>query len=280
MTKINYAIASAGGTEVVTAYIGDKVKVANAANPSYDKIVSLLRSGKADESIIDLFDAEQAVRQRFERLSERVSVRAGRVYFDGDPLENDLSDHLLRVIRANGDVGPLVNFWERISANPVKHSRENLLRWLRATQGFTITSDGLIIGYKGLNSDSTSISSGPGIVNNVPVTGNLDNTVGNVVEIARSKVQHNPRVGCASGLHVGTWEYAKGFARGVIVEVLVDPRDVVSVPTDCAGQKMRVCRYKVVAKVTEPRDNPILTDYDEDDFSETSYDESAWTSFS
>jgi hypothetical protein len=59
-------------------------------------------------------------------------------------------------------------------------------------------------------------------------------------------------VACSAGLHVGTYDYALRFTRFVI-EVLVDPRDVVSVPTDCNDQKMRTCKYLVMDHVTEER---------------------------
>lgn len=273
-----WIVSAAGGRRVATVYIDGKQFVTNDTNPAFGDILDRLRDNDL-ENIEELFDAERGLTKRFEKLSDRVAVRNGKVYFDGDPIENDLSDHLLRVMRDGKDVAPLVNFWERIAANPLEHSRENLLRWLKATQGFTITSEGLILGYKGLRQDYTSVSAGPGVVNGVEVNGNLDNTVGNVVEIARSQVNHNPRVGCASGLHVGTWDYARSFGHGIVVEVLVDPRDVVSVPTDCNGQKMRVCRYKVVGNATGNRPDSVIEDYDEDDFAETDYADGAWAPF-
>jgi hypothetical protein len=44
--------------------------------------------------------------------------------------------------------------------------------------------------------------------------------------------------------------YAQSFASGddKILDVEVSPADVVAVPTDYNGTKMRVCRFKVVAE--------------------------------
>ena len=267
-----YIVSDADGTKSVTAYIDGETLITNTANPNWNTIMDRLFVGE-EFGLAELFNAEQAVIGRFKAVSERVSVRGGVVYFDGDPIEDTLSEHLLTLIRNGDDVAPLVNFWERIAANPDDHARENLLRWLEATKGFTITSDGMILGYKGLRSDSTSIHAGPGIVDGTEMVGNLPNNEGSVVEIARSKVTRDSYQGCASGLHVGTWEYASGFAQGVIVEVLVNPRDVVSVPTDCAGQKMRVCRYKVGKSTVQARTEALVDDYDnEDDFAEAGSD--------
>lgn len=262
-----------GRQSVVTAYLDGKMVVTDDGNPSFDKIVARLEANDTD-GLAELFSAEAEVTRQFARYSERVLVNGGRVYFDGDPIENTLSDHLIRLVRDGQDVAYLVNFWERIATNPSEHSREHLLRWL-AAEDFSITKDGFILGYKGLNMDSTSIHAGPGIVNGVAANGNLDNTEGNVVEIARSTVAADSFVACAAGLHVGTWEYASNFGA-ITVEVLVDPRDVVSVPVDCNGQKMRVCRYKVGKTVAINRTESVVDEdyygeYDEDFDSESDW---------
>jgi len=59
-------------------------------------------------------------------------------------------------------------------------------------------------------------------------------------------------VGCHTGLHVGTYAYASNFGQGALLEVQVNPRDVVSVPTDCSAAKMRTCRYVVVDTIDQP----------------------------
>ena len=60
---------------------------------------------------------------------------------------------------------------------------------------------------------------------------------------------------CSFGLHVGSYDYANGWAGdgGRLLLVEFDPQDAVSVPTDCNFQKLRVCKYKVVADITDSR---------------------------
>lgn len=55
----------------------------------------------------------------------------------------------------------------------------------------------------------------------------------------------------------GTEGYAQDYVRvdGVLLTVLVDPPDVVSVPTDSGAQKMRVCRYEVHGMVSTVNTN-------------------------
>lgn len=270
MSNAQYTVSESAGSKVVTAFVNGEVLTANESNPNFGRIVERLFEGDTHEIGI-LFNAEVAVMGRFKELSDRVAVRNGQVFFDGDPIENDLSDHLMRTVRDGADVGPLVKFWELIAANPTEHSRENLLRWLRATNGFTITSEGMLIGYRGTDSNLKSKHSGPGIINGVEINGQHDNSPGNVVAMARSQVNHDPSNGCSIGLHVGTWDYASSWGQRV-VEVLINPRDVVSVPTDCDGQKMRVCRFKVLREVESKRESAVtheVTAEDHDDVTDT-----------
>ena len=87
----------------------------------------------------------------------------------------------------------------------------------------------------------------------------------------RNKVDDNKDVGCSKGLHAGTLEYASGYAcdNDKLVLVEIDPADVVSIPTDCEFQKLRTCKYKVVAEYERPLTEAVYpsqydTDYDAD----------------
>lgn len=260
-----YQVIESEQGKSVSAVVNGRLMAANGDHPNFDRIIEGLRNG---EDVEELFDLSATAARKFDKLSERVSVANGQVYLDNEVVDSALSSLIARFIRDGHDFQPLVNFFEKVQANPVEHSREQLFSWLRE-RDFTITSDGDFIAYKGLRSDLTSVHSGPGIVNGQETKGNLDNSPGNVIEMARSKVQFDPSVGCASGLHAGTWEYASSFGHRV-VEVSVNPRDVVSVPTDCAAQKIRTCRYTVLqevegADVSSLRELDLDGDYDWND---------------
>lgn len=272
MTEARYSLVGENESRVVTAFVDGQLLTTDAAtNPNFDTIMERLFEDDT-AGLSELFTAEKAVERKFKKVSERVSVSGGKVYFDNDPIEDTLSDHLLRLIHSGDDVVYLINFWENIAANPSEHSRENLMRWLEA-EDFSITRDGQIIGYKGLDYESKSIHSGPAIVDGVQMNGKIPNVEGSVVEMPRSAVNHNPSQGCSTGLHVGTDSYARSFGT-VTREVYVNPRDVVSVPTECSGQKMRVCRYTVGPVSSNKHEAPIVeadqvdNDWDESDPSE------------
>lgn len=257
MSTVQYNLVERAGGSNITVVVDGDMKVADDTHPLWSEIKA--KAVALDESVIDLFDASTRVAERFERLSERVTVAHSRIYVDGDEIEDAFADQIVRFMDEDlDDWKPLVKFLEKVYTNTEKHTRENLSRWLNATGGFTITEEGNIIGYKGLTAEFGSIHRGPAIVDGKAVNGSVPNQPGSVIEIARSAVEHNPAVGCASGLHVGTWEYASGFGRGVVVEVEVNPRDVVSVPTDCNGQKMRVARYTVVRALDEAHNEAVI----------------------
>jgi len=259
-----------GNGSITVVVPGHGIKVTDNTNPNWDKIQELVKIG--DTSVVDLFDLADTVSKRFanlsSKLSDRVKVDNGHVFVDDNQINNTLTDKIVSFLNEGLDFEPLVNFLVLVLDNPNDHSREQLYRWLD-THNFTITPSGWIVGYKGVVSDPThgykSVHSGKATVNGVTHTGQIPNPLGATVEMRRPEVTHDPNVGCHQGLHVGTYEYARSFARGGVLEVHVNPVDVVSVPTDSGDAKMRVCRYLVVKEINAPYSSSLRTPT-EDDF--------------
>lgn len=263
----------------LTAFIDGQMYSATDSHPNFERIEQMCRQG--DESVVALFDISGTAQERFRRLSERVSVSNGKIYLDGEEVDNSLTQQVVRFINEGvDDFGPLVLFFEKVQNNPNPHSREQLYRWL-ADRDFTINADGNIIAYKGVRKTGEdqyeSIHHGTAIVDGLKQNGAIPNQIGSVIEMPRSDVQHDPSRGCHTGLHAGTWNYASGFAEGAVLTVEINPRDVVSVPTDCEDQKMRVCRYTVTGvteqEVTAPLQTVDTNDVDEYDEDEAGFRE-------
>lgn len=170
----------------------------------------------------------------------------------GDPVEEVVLAAAIRLTNSDADLAPLGAFLRRLERNPSQASRSQLFGWLKAG-GFTVTTDGLIVGYKSVRADGCSAHVGrepvtvqaqDGSVQTV--TGRVPYPVGATVWMARDLVDDDRDSSCSVGLHVGTHSYAAHFCERMLV-VLVDPADVVSVPTDSRAQKMRVCRLYVAA---------------------------------
>jgi hypothetical protein len=257
MTPTRYKYVQDENGATIAALIEGELFTATDRNPGFQGILDALRESAPATAIRELFDATLTVARRFEALSERVTLAGGRLYFDGDLIDNALTDQVLRFIdEGREDWRPLVNFFEKVSLNPNAHSREQLFDWLSRHE-FAITPDGDFVAYKGVNSGSEkafqSVSGGPAVVNGVPHTsGPVQQNIGDVVEMARSRVHHDPTQGCSVGLHVGDYSYASNFGHSLLL-VKVNPRDVVSVPTDCEWRKMRVCRYTVIEEIPRSR---------------------------
>jgi hypothetical protein len=270
MPNIQYSLIRNSGGEVITVFANGQMVSATDTHPNW---VAIKAGVEADDpNVVSLFDVGATAQMRFERLSDRVTVKSGKVYFDNQPTHNALTEQVVRFIEAGQeDFGPLVNFFEKVQTNDNEHSREQLYDWLNA-HDFTILPNGNFVGYKGVRSVATtdgvkyeSISHGTAISDGVSYTGAIPNPIGAVVEMPRDEVQHDPSVGCHTGLHVGTWDYASGFAQGAVLKVEVNPRDVVSVPTDCGHQKLRTCRYTVLEVITAPVAGPLDYDYADDE---------------
>lgn len=262
------------GSECITVYdpsTGDLLP-ATSNQPGFSRILDACRDRFADVSeIIDLFDVGQSIVKGFEDgpLSARVSVENDTILLDGSPVHNSLSEQILRFLsEGDGDYKPLVRFIEKIEANPNEHSRSQLYDWLSSAQTIdgtlTIAEDGDVIGYKGVNDDLTSVHAGPALVNGDPVNGNVPNQPGSVIEMQRDTVNHDPSQGCSRGLHIGTWGYASHWGSTTL-KVKFNPADVVSVPTDCEAQKVRVCRYEVIEPISTNLTRALDVDYDDED---------------
>jgi hypothetical protein len=284
MSNLQYSLIRNAGGEVITVFYDGQMLSATDAHPNWAEIKAGVEAD--DVNVMSLFDPGTVAQTRFERLSDRVTVKSGKVFWDNQPVHNALTEQVVRFLKdGQENFGPLVEFFEKVMTNPNEHSREQLFEWLNV-HDFTILPNGNFIGYKGVRvvretlPDSTSytekyesISHGKAISDGIEYNGAIPNPVGAVVEMPRDEVQHDPSVGCHTGLHVGTWDYASGFAQGAVLKVEVNPRDVVSVPTDCGHQKLRTCRYTVLEVIDSPVSGPLDTDYDVDDDIDEDYND-------
>lgn len=287
MTQITGSlIAAPDGTKFATLFVpggSPPIHTIPGDHPNFtdieEAILDSLEDGIAiDASVLDTLNVAKTVQAKFEALGDQFSVRGGTVYFDNEPVHSVLTEHILRFLEAGVENWqPLVNFGEKLFANPNEHSREQTYEWLQARLnvdgGFTLADDGDLVGYKGVKDDGNggflSVNSGTAIVDGETVTGHIPNNIGSTVEMPRGEVEFDPATGCSRGLHVGTFDYAAGWGtNGRVLEVRVNPRDIVSVPTDCGAQKLRCCRYRIVGVLDAPYSEPVLGATEWDDYDE------------
>lgn len=257
-----------GDASSATVFTDDgQMLVATQDHPQFANIITALEGGETDiDRITGLFDFQRGINKAFSRISERVYIKAGKVFFDAMPQDGALAETIAAFwANGNDNLMALVNFMEKIKTNPNPFSQEHLFRWIKANK-FGLTEDGDIIGYKGCSTKwqdnldvAISTRAGFAIVNGEPMNGYVPQRQGTVVEMPRDMVTFDPQNLCSVGLHVADWSYAQGMGP-VIVRVLVNPRDVVSITHDERDRKMRVCRYKVLDRVKEQDTSMLFVD--------------------
>lgn len=255
---MQYNLVSKDGFTNLTVFLDGELLSVTNEHPRFQAIMSKVLVDDT-ENLADMFSPVQAITKSFEKIGTRVTIRDGRVFYEGREVHNTLADQIVRFWQdGEEDYTPLVLFMEKLNNNPNEQSRDMLFDWLSAAE-LTINTDGNIVGYKAVNADLTSIHAGPGIVDGVQLDGNLPNNIGSVIEMDRDDVTFDPNNACAAGLHIGTYDYARHFggSRSVILEVEVDPQDVVSVPA-YEHSKLRACRYHVVRQVDKKYDEALV----------------------
>jgi hypothetical protein len=239
------------------SYVDDEgaLIVVRTADPGYGEILAaLLRGEQPDLDAVAMSD--DAVVAEVARVAAKLSPRVGIneqgvVTFDSEPVHGAWANAVVRYYDEGRPIDGLVRFYERVAANPSRHSREQLWGWIEA-QGLSVTPEGLILGYKALATagdgfQSKSSGNNTVYVNGEPQTGHVRQGVGDVVWMDRPEVDDDFSQACSVGLHVGSFRYVSWFggSQDVVTRVSVDPADVVSVP-NYDTDKMRVARYTVL----------------------------------
>lgn len=227
--KVNFMILN---ESVVLNFEGQTHTIPNT-DKRYARVIQAIKAGQLD-AIPELVDITRSL----EGMVEGMELRDGLLYDNGEALPAQLSDRILRFRDEGLTFAPLFKFWANLKQNPSFNSRLALYKFLEHN-GHPLTEEGEFIAYRGVTEDFKDKH-----------TKTFDNAPGAVCEMPREKVDDNPNNTCSHGLHVACFEYAKSFGEK-LVEVKVNPKDVVTVPTDYNGTKMRVCRFEVVQEVQE-----------------------------
>jgi len=242
--QLAYIISNEGN---ITVVLNSKNFSIGKSHPNYQGILEAI--GKHDTNTLSrLLDVKTAIVTSMGG-SSTVTVKDGQVFYKDLPIHNNVTERILNFIRQNLDTKPLIRFLENAFANPVPASIDELWDFL-SHQGFPITEDGCFIGYKGVASDWMDKH-----------THTIRNQIGDKPSMDRSKVDPNRRNECSQGLHVGTLEYARGFASQDngehIVLVKVNPKDCIAVPKDHDCSKLRVCEYEVIGEAEKLIEEPM-----------------------
>jgi len=248
----------------LTVVINGKSLTMEQSHPSFALAKEALASEEW-EKLEALFDTGKAVE---DYTSGKIEVKSGVVYYNGESVHGHVVDRILSFMSNNLPYKPLVNFLEKLMANPSRRAVNELYAFLEH-KNMPLTPDGNFLAYKGVREDYTDWYSGK-----------FQNKVGDVNEMTRNRVCDDANIGCSHGFHAGSLDYAKGYGNGGhLMVVEIDPRDVVSVPLDCEQQKLRTAKYKVVSHFETKLSKPLHDEYgdygdwEEDDEPSDEFDE-------
>lgn len=227
-------------------------KTVHSSHLNFLKIKEALKTS-VTTGLQDLFDVKQAI-VRWAKGLYQVTDEA--VLCDGVRLPTCLESKVLAFLDEGLPIEPLIAFHERLKANPSRRAVQELYKFLE-NKNIPIGPDGCFYGYKSVRLDWYDIYSGTCL-----------NTIGSVLSMPRNQVDDDASRTCSYGFHVGALEYVTSFGGARenkrILIVKVDPADVVSVPLDYNGQKMRVCRYTVMSEYTGPLPESLYTPFSDD----------------
>jgi len=248
----------------LTVSLEGKTYTINSGNPCWKQAIECLKR-KDYDALKECVSIKKAISSF---TGDKVKVVDGTIFFNGEPIHIYLTDKILSFMEKGLPHESLIKFLERLMANPSRRAVNELYAFL-AHKNMPITDAGTFLAYKSVRSDYTDHH-----------TGNFNNSIGNTLQMIRNNVCDDHNQGCSVGFHAGSLEYASSFGGqdSILLIVEIDPADVVSVPSDCNCQKLRTCKYKVVAKYDGPLPEHYTKDaqsaYDpQDDSDDEEYDD-------
>ena len=214
----------------------DGVKMLRKENPYFPRVVESLRKGKYNQAV-ELTD----LASRLKKVGS-FYLENGRICHNSTIMPEGLSNRIVQFADLGISTLPYVRFWENLVQNTCESAREELFLFLENNH-IPVTEDGCFICYKRVSEIFFDLW-----------TGKINNSPGQKPKMDRKDSDPDRKNACSRGLHVAAFSYAHDqYSNGNLIEVKVNPRDVVAVPEDHNNEKMRVCEYEVLAQIGEPR---------------------------
>lgn len=294
----------------ITVFVpGQQPKTILRTNRNFDRVLQALQQKASIEVIIALIDPTESIK---EWGHGSLDVLGGVIHIDGEPLPHTLSKKVLELWEDGYPIDPYIAFHQRLLDQQSYRIAEVLFGYLDK-HSFPLFDDGTFMAYKGLDNNpykgredmsdeavaqvyARSPQNPHTYINGRSLSDtvyyrelllsadyvdvhskSVPQSVGDTVSMDRRYVNDDPRVGCSTGLHVGSHSYTSSYQVRLLVRV--DPADCVSVPDDCGNSKVRVCRYvlEAIDQVKEEYSKPVYdlrvsSDPDPDEDYEEDYD--------
>lgn len=223
-----------------------RILSAEKSNVNWEAIKTALDApGTTEEELIDLIDPASTVASVAKLNAEiRWDADQRKLFWGDEEIKTHLTERILQCWADGIDLERWILFAQNLYANPFVGAHNELIDFLETSQ-LPMTPDGHFLAYKQVDPNYFDCHSHT-----------FDNHVGNIVEMDRDTVDPSRRELCSVGLHFGARGYYGttvkhgGPGQNHLMLIKVNPRDVVSIPTDYQGHKGRCCRYEVVSEIT------------------------------
>ncbi len=227
----------------VVVVIDNKPHTINKTHITYQKVVDAIKANDWD-AVKDAIEPKKVV---LNYGQGNVSIQGETLFWKGKELHTTLAVKMIDMLREGFPIEPMVNFMDNLYQNPSKRAVDELYGFLEKGN-LPITPDGHFLAYKKVRADYKDVHSGT-----------MDNSIGQVVEMERYNVDDNKDNTCSTGLHFCSKDYLNSFGGERTVIVKINPRDVVSIPSDYNATKGRACRYEVVGEIEQDKADQAFT---------------------
>lgn len=221
-------------SHITIAFTDGKSATIYSGDAEFGNLITAIKQSDWEEARNIVFRPIEEVSTAVELMSEvegDVVIEHGVVFVDGRAIHNTIADRIIAMNYDGFNITPMKLFLKNLMQNPSFRAVEELYDFLEATQ-LPITDDGHFLAYKKIRDDYTDQH-----------TGKMDNSIGATVSMPRNQVNDNKDQTCSSGLHFCGRSYLSSFSGARTVVVKVNPRDVVSIPSDYNNAKGRACKY-------------------------------------
>jgi hypothetical protein len=208
---------------------------------TYQKVIDAIKANDW-QTVEDIIDPKKVV---LNYGSGNVEIQGEKLFWKGTEMHGVIVNRMVQMLQDGFSVEPLVLFMENLMTNPSFRAVNELYGFLERNN-LPITPDGHFLAYKKVRSDYKDVYSGT-----------FDNSVGRVVSMERNQVNDDKNQTCSAGLHFCSEGYLANFGGDRVMILKINPRDVVSIPTDYKNTKGRCCQYEVIGEVGVNPDDAV-----------------------
>lgn len=225
-----------GSESFITLVINGEIITADSNHPNFEKAHALLVKGDIN-GVAALLNTKQALKV-FSKGN--IKIAGHTLTYKDVVFDTGITQRIIREMYNERPFEHLINFFEKLMENPSRDAVYQLYGFM-VHNDIELADDGDFYAWKRVDEDFKDLA-----------THTFDNSPGKLVEMPRNQVDEDKTRTCSCGLHVAAKSYMPhyGGGRGRIIQVKVNPRDVVAIPVDYDNAKMRVCRYQVMKDVT------------------------------